>query len=350
MAVYSVNQNRQFYVANKYSATIDDTTVVGNVKEGIIGGVKTIGEGKDKELFFLYKGVDNTLKSDRINLQNLNYAKVFAAADMVEPLKSVTVALDTDVNEGKVVPGQDYILRVNFFEWIGVDPRYQYVKDGCVHATAEMVTAPLKFYQAMVDSLNLCFSRELGSNKTSNPYLKFEASANGITITEKEQGWSLGTVKQERVHFEVQPTTVYVNGEDKIWGTVTDVTPAKYVKDTNSESSTYGQMIPNGGIVIGTNAIGNGKKIADLEWFCMGERGDQYRNVGWPNVIPTKYMVDASKQYNVLELHFAYTDEGVNSYRSEKDITIVAEDATELNKLIGAINAAASLSIATLTV
>ena len=88
--------------------------------------------------------------------------------------------------------------------------------------------------------------------------------------------------------------------------------------------------------------------LGEDEYFCMGERGDQYRMMGWPNVITTKYLVDPAKEYNMLELHFAFTDTGVNSYRSEKDITIVAEDDAVLNSLIGAINSAAGLSIPTL--
>jgi hypothetical protein len=80
----------------------------------------------------------------------------------------------------------------------------------------------------------------------------------------------------------------------------------------------------------------------------MGERGDQYRNVGWPHVIKTTYLVDPTKQYNVLELHYAFTDTGVNSYRTEKEITIVAEDASVLNEIIGAINTASGLNIPTL--
>ena len=70
--------------------------------------------------------------------------------------------------------------------------------------------------------------------------------------------------------------------------------------------------------------------------------------MGYPNYIPTEYLVDPSKEYNALELHFAFRDQGVNSYRSEKDITIVAEDDAELNKLITAINTAAGLNIATI--
>ena len=120
------------------------------------------------------------------------------------------------------------------------------------------------------------------------------------------------------------------NGEDVIWGEVTNTTPDK-------ASAT-----------VGVDAIGNGKKIADLEWFCMGERGDQYRMIGYPNYIPTEYLVDPSKEYNALELHFAFRDEGVNSYRSEKEITIVCDDATKLNSLITAINSAAGLNIQTI--
>lgn len=85
----------------------------------------------------------------------------------------------------------------------------------------------------------------------------------------------------------------------------------------------------------------------------MGERGDQYRSVGWPNVIPTKYLVDSDQQYHVLELHFAFTDSGVNSYRTEKEITIVSPATTAgknaLNSFIGALNDATGLSIATLS-
>ena len=47
--------------------------------------------------------------------------------------------------------------------------------------------------------------------------------------------------------------------------------------------------------------------------------------------LPRKRYVlcSVSKQYDVVELHYAFTDTGVNSYRSEKDITlVVATDAS----------------------
>lgn len=319
MSVFSTNANRHLYVAKAYNASVDDTSAVGT-----IGGVKVV----DGALHFKYRGADNTLKSDYIQLKNLDYIKAIPAKDMVSPLKSVKIALDTDVNGGSIVAGQDYVLRIVFRQWMGAGDQHVYFKDAAVHGVSGMTAA--QFYEKMVASLNLGFSREIGANRSSNPYLSFSADATGITITEKEQGWHLGTDAQERVLFEAQPTVIISNGVDCVWGKVTDITPAK--KDA----------------VVGTNALGNGKKIADMEWFYMGERGDQYRYVGWPNVIETKYLVDPSLQYNVLEIHHAFTDTGVNSYRSEKDITIVASDVAVLNSLIGAINTAAKLSVGTL--
>ena len=321
MATFSVNQNRQFYVATEVAATVTEASKAGAIQ------AKSIDNGVDKELYFIVKGADTVLKSDRIQLKNLSYVNALAAADMVTPLKSVLVALSADVNGGKPVIGQDYVLRINFRQFYGMSDQDQYFKDVAVRATKEMNTTPSKFYDAVVKALNLSFSREVGATKDSNPYLTFSASADGVLITEKEQEWTLGKQAQEPVYFDIVPTTVYVDGVDEIWGTVTDKTPTKAKA------------------VVGTTGVGNGKKIADLEWFYMGERGDQYRQIGYPNNIDTKYLVDPSKQYNVLEIHYAFTDEGTNSYRSEKDITIVSESADVINALVKTINTATGLSI-----
>jgi len=331
MSAFSVNQNRHLYVAKAYSASVNEASAVGT-----IGGVKLVGLGKDKELVFNYKGADSTMTSDRISLKNLDFVKAVKASDMIVPLKVVEVTLDSNVNGGNPVSGQDYVLGIDFRQWVGIDEKHTYYKSGVVHATASMTASD--FYKKMVESLNLNFRREIGATKNSNPYLKFEVdnatTATKLIITEKPQGWSLGTESQERVYFSVRPTTIYTGGEDVIWGKAEDKTPAKSAA------------------VAGTTGIGNGTKIADLEYFCMGERGDQYRLMGWPNYVPTTYLVDPTKQYNVLEFHFAYTDEGTNSYRSEKDITVVAEASndgkTALNGLISAINTATGLEIATI--
>lgn len=317
MAIFNTNQVRHLYVANAYYATISEASAVGT-----IGAFDLT---KDNELYFSYKGADNVLRSDLIPLSTLK-AKAIKADNLQTKLKKVEITLNSDINEGAPVGGQDYVLRLVIQGIAGLGEDHQYVKDAAVHATSNMTAK--QFFDAMVEALNLSFSREVGATRTSNPYFTFTSVAAVTTvgseapaklvIEEKKQNWKLGLEALTRVNFEVLPTTVYYGGDDLIWGTATQVDS--------------------------TSAYGNGENIADLEWFCMGERGDQYRMVGYPNVIPTTYLVDPSKEYHVIEFHYAYTGEGTGSYRSEKDLTIVVpkgasgSELTLVNSIISAIN------------
>ena len=335
MSVFSTNQNRQFYVISdvvSYDASagvkVDDSSDAGKVQ------VRVIDNGIDKEFYFLVKGADTVLKSDRIPVKNLSYAKAVSAEKLRTPLKSVLVSLNANVNGGVPVVGQDYILRINFRQFYGMSDQDQYFKDVAVRATSSTTPDAASFYKELVKALNLSFARELGATKDSNPYLTFEAQDDGVLITEKEQSWHLGTEAQEPVIFDIFPTTIYVDGVDEIWATV---------ETQDADTTTEGMYIKNG------------KKIADLEWFCMGERGDQYRQIGWPNNIDTHYLVDPTKEYDVLELHYAFTDDGISSYRSEKDITFVyptdgvvgQTTVVGIDALIQAINAATGLTLKT---
>ena len=323
MANTSAMQVRQFYAVSSYSDTVDKTSAVGT-----IGGIKKIEDCLGDQVMFFFKGADTVLRSDFIQIKNIGYAKAIKASDMVIPMKKVRVVLDPEVNEGQPVSGQDYVLGINFKNFFSSGDASQYYKDAAVHATSGMTAE--QFYAALENAFNLAFSREDGANKTSNPYLTFSSDANGFYIEEKPQEWTLGIKKACRIMFDLFINTVYTGGNDLTWGTVEDITPAKSAA------------------VVGVNAVGNGQQIADLEWFAAGERGDQYRLVGWPNVIPTKYLVDPTKEYNVLEIHYAFTDTGVNSYRTEKEITIVSEDEGALNSFITELNSKTGLQIETL--
>ena len=334
MANFSVNQVRQFYVVLPGTNGGYQTSVATTSPAGTIGAVKKVEDILGDQIMFLYKGADKdtVLRSDLIPIKNIGYAKAIDAKDMVVVMKKVKVTLSSDVNGGSPVSGQDYVLGINFKNLFSSGDASQYYKDVAVHATANMTAA--QFYTALKNAFDLAFSREDGATKTSNPYLTFTADANGFYIEEKPQEWTLGIKKARRIMWDMVVSTVYTGGDDFTWGVVTDVTPAKSAA------------------VVGTNAVGNGQQIADLEWFAAGERGEQYRLQGWPNVIPTTYLVDATQQYHVLEIHYAFTDTGVNSYRTEKEITMVAPATTAgkaaLNGFIGALNDASGLEIATL--
>ena len=346
---YSVNQVRQLYVAKALKtphALASDAA----------GSIAVKNDTAKNHLYFEYKGADNLMRSDLIDIKNILYAKATDADDMAHELKAVTVTLDSEVNAGAPVAGQDYILRIVFKQYVGMSDEDQYFKYGMVHAYAGMDAD--EFYKVLALSIAKNFSREVvplikievhskatkskggfdskgymivtpttkdnGKSDTTNPYYDgtsaVVADIDSIRITEVEQPWRLGIMAQTPVYFTAQPTTVLVNGDDRIWGTVTE----------------------------GTNGtVGNGKAIADLEYFCMGERGDIYRGVGFPNNIPTTYLVDPSKTYYTFDIHYAYVGSNEAVQKSEKTITIVGSDKTKMNSLITAFNSASGLSIGT---
>lgn len=326
MATFSVNQVRQLYVATAFK-----TPHV--LASDAAGSIAVKNDTAKSHLYFEYKGADNLMRSDLIDTKNILYAKATDATAMAHDLKSVTIALDSNVNGGAPVAGQDYILRIAFKQYVGMSDEDQYFKYGMVHAYVGMDAS--EFYKVLAVSLAKNFSREVV------PLIKIEiktASATtevtpttkvadltgtytGVVITEVEQPWRLGVMAQTPVYFTVQSVPVTVNGDERYWATLTEST---------------------------SGSISNGKTIADLEYFCMGERGDMYRQVGWPHNIPTTYLVDPAKAYCVFDIHYAYVGSNESVQKSEKTITIVCADKAELNKVIEAFNTATGLSIATL--
>ena len=326
---YSVNQVRQLYVAKALKtphALASDAA----------GSIAVKNDTAKNHLYFEYKGADNLMRSDLIDIKNILYAKATDADDMAHKLKAVTVTLDSEVNAGAPVAGQDYILRIVFKQYVGMSDEDQYFKYGMVHAYAGMTASD--FYKKLALSLAKNFSREIVPlvkfvlTNSDDEAVPVDATTKESSLTETykalviddvEQPWRLGIMEQTPVYFEVQPVSVTVNGDERIWGKVEDTEPAGTIK--------------------------NGKKIADLEYFCMGERGDLYRGIGYPNNIPTTYLVDPNAEYNVIDIHYAYVGSNESVQKSEKTITIaVPKVGTTTNDIIKAINAATGLTIPTL--
>lgn len=349
MATFSTNQVRQLYVVKSVENDTNDTNDTTHVLSSDVAGKASLQFDTAKNHMYLeYKGADNLMRSDLIDINNILYAKSTKAASMDYKMKSSTIKLDANVNGGAPAAGQDYILRIAFRQYVGMSDEDQYFKYGMVHAYAGMQAD--EFYKALAQSLAKNFSREVtplikievhstatsskggfdndgymvvtpstkdnGKQDNTNPYYNGSDAVvdiDSIRITEVEQPWKLGVMAQTPVYFTVQPTTITVNGDERIWATVTDST--------------------NG-------TLGNGKNIADLEYFCMGERGDIYRGIGFPNNIVTTYLVDPTKKYSVLDIHYAYVGSNEAVQKSEKTITLVCDNSADLNNLITKFNTA----------
>lgn len=321
MANFSINQVRHLYVAKalKSGANLLATDAAGSILPK--------GDTAKTQMYFQYMSPAGIVRSDLIAVDKIMYAKATGSEDLAHKLTRVLLTLDANVNATPVA-GQEYITRIAFRQYIGLGEEDTNQKYGYVKATANMTASD--FYKKMAISIADNVSRdttplvtvylktadgeELVAPKTKEADLT--GTYTGIIFEEAVQAWELGTMPQAFIPFTVQPTTVIVDGDEYIWGVV------------EAQEA--------------TNQVEDGHNIADLEYFCMGARGDHYRMMGYPNVIKTTYLVDPTAKYDTLDIHYAFTESNEGVQKSEKDITIVCVDDgshTDMKALIAAVNA-----------
>nr|DAO16752.1 MAG TPA: Structural protein [Crassvirales sp.] len=322
MFIGSDNQFRNLYVMKTYKASESALEAVGDATLKV--------DTAKNAMYLVYKDTEDNLTSDIIDLKNLLYVKSTKAADMARKLNSQSVTLNEDP-----ISGQDYVLNVEVRNFVALGDDSTHIKFGAVHAVKGMTKSD--FYKAMALNLAKNLSREvspilnvlLTKNDTTDGESEVPVLVNGkmqvlaelkatesytdIIIDEVEQPWRRGVAQVEPVNFNTTCGTVLVDGDDVIWGTV------------EKEEG---------------DPVNNGKQIADMEWFYHGTRGDIYREATYPDNFEFKPLVDETKAYHTLDIHFAYVGPGVEVAKSERTITVVCADAAELNKLITAIKTA----------
>lgn len=322
MFIGSDNQFRNLYVMKTYKGSESALEAVGDATLKV--------DTAKNAMYLVYKDTEDNLTSDIIDLKNLLYVKSTKAADMARKLNSQSVTLNKDP-----ISGQDYVLNVEVRNFVALGDDSTHIKFGAVHAVKGMTKSD--FYKAMALNLAKNLSREvspilnvlLTKNDTTDGESEVPVLVNGkmqilaelkatesytdIIIDEVEQPWRRGVAQVEPVNFNTTCGTVLVDGDDVIWGTV------------EKEEG---------------DPVNNGKQIADMEWFYHGTRGDIYREATYPDNFEFKPLVDETKAYHTLDIHFAYVGPGVEVAKSERTITVVCADAAELNKLITAIKTA----------
>lgn len=323
MFIGSDNQFRNLYVMKTYKASESALEAVGDATLKV--------DTAKNAMYLIYKDTEDNLTSDIIDIKNLLYVKSTKAADMARKLNSQSVTLNEDP-----ISGQDYVLNVEVRNFVALGDDSTHIKFGAVHAVKGMTKSD--FYKAMALNLAKNLSREVSPilnvslnkyNSTGTTNTKVAVLVNGkiqnlaaltstetytsIIIDEVEQPWRRGVAQVEPVNFNTTCGTVLVDGDDVIWGTV------------EKEEG---------------DPINNGKQIADMEWFYHGTRGDIYREATYPDNFEFKPLVDETKAYSTLDIHFAYVGPGVEVAKSERTITVVCADAAELDKLITAIKTA----------
>ena len=325
MFIGSDNQFRNLYVMKAYKDSESALAAVGDLTLNV--------DTAKSNVYLVYKDTEDTITSDLISIKNLLYAKSTKAADMARTLNSQSVT----INENPV-SGQDYVLNVEVRNFVALGDDSTHIKFGAVHAVKGMTKSD--FYKAMAVNLAKNLSREpspilnvlltkndsaasgkkdsevavLLNGKMQNlATLTATETYTNIIIDEVEQPWRRGVAQVEPVNFNTTCGTVLVDGNDVIWGTV-----------EKKEG----------------DPINNGKQIADMEWFYHGTRGDIYREATYPDNFDFKPLVDETKAYSTLDIHFAYVGPGVEVAKSERTITVVCATTAELTKLITALKTA----------
>lgn len=277
MTNFSTNQVMQFYVLDGSAKIV--TPVVGDYFK------------------VEFTNADGTVAlTDKI--ENVMYGKLAKAAALAVPFTVADIKLDAAVNGGAPVSGETYTIKISYPEVGGLGNEGWVTKTASVLATSKVADAAT-LYTELAKALNDAFGVDA--------VLEATAEADGVSVTQKNltKYYKRGVRPLVMPQFTVAASVITLDGEE--------VMPFDKASFDVVESD--------------VDPIKNGYKVADMEYFAMGERGDQYRYADYINAIETEYKVDAKGEYDVLTVHFAYKGYNQNSHKSEKDLIVVAPTA-----------------------
>lgn len=280
------NQVRQVYVVK---------TLKTDAAPSALGDVRVLGE-TGKFIYFQHYGQGGLTSTDRIPVENIRFIKQTTNAEMKDSLDTHTVKVKT------AVAGQLYVLKVLVRNFVGqgvYDQTYRYgtykAKSGDSAASiADGLAKDLQNTLGLDDEINAA-----SIDHYKDKFCTVEVSSDTITIKEVEQYWDLPKFPVQRVPVEIFLGSITTDDE------IEDFYWAEIGKDEPT--------------VVDNVA----KKLAELEYYAHGWRGDFYRGKNYPYNTDTKYMVDLSEDYDVIDIHYFFRGQGISSQLSEKEITLI---------------------------
>lgn len=290
MTNFSTNQVMQFYV----HTTGHKLYIPTNEDEAVVSDPFSIAITTDGNAPTVTGNTTNAIgRTDKI--ENVMWATLTKAAKLATPYKEATLTFKSEVNEGAPIVGQDYIVKVSYPAIGGVGVEGFTTKVATAYASADATTATI--VAELAENLNAAFEADGVLVAT----IKNDTTTLVITQTDiAEKSYERGVRPVTIADFNVTASPVIENGEEVNWCTIV-IAPSA------------------------TLSVKGGYKLADMEYFALGERGDDYRMMGYPNYIKTIYRIDPTKEYNVYNIHYAYKGYNDQSHKSEKDLIIAVE-------------------------
>ena len=169
--VFSTNQVRQLYVA------------LANGQLTNAGDIKVNKTADGKQLYFTYVGaMGDTMRSDLIDVDKITSITIKKASDMAKKRVCHLVTLDSNINSGNPVTGQDYILRLLFRQYVGMSEANTMNKYGEVHINTDMSASD--FYKKMAISIVQNCSKDI--NNLVEVELQTSSSTVPVSVTTRE--------------------------------------------------------------------------------------------------------------------------------------------------------------------
>lgn len=290
MTNFSTNQVMHFYV----HATGHKLYIPTNEDEAIVNDPFSIVITNDGLAPSVTGNTTNVIgRTDKI--ENVMWATLTKAAKLATPYKEATLTFKSEVNEGAPIVGQDYIVKVSYPAIGGVGVEGFTTKIATAYASAGSTTATI--VDELAKNLNAAFEADGVLVATIDG-----VGNDTLVITQTdiaEKSYERGVRPVTIADFNVIASPVIENGEEVDWLNIA-IAPSAL-------------------------SVNGGYKLADMEYFALGERGDDYRMMGYPNYIKSIYRIDPTKEYNVYNIHYAYKGYNDQSHKSEKDLIIAVE-------------------------
>lgn len=339
---FSTNQVKQLYVAKKDS-TLTVTKILTPDKSATVGCVINI-DGENTDL--IPKG----------EVMSITTACAQDSSQLMKR-KGVLIKLNDAVNGGDPVPAEHYILHLNYRGHIGEEDTYQ--KCAEVYVDKRNMT-PAEFLQKMAKSLldqrgveatplydlytidgQMLVDESIATFSAEKDYrigdkVLYNGKAYVFKSAHTKGAWAAGDVTlMETAPFEaISAAGFYIVEPAPFWRL--GIFPETLMNiEVGTAPITCQSIVYTGWLVnykftpvnlAAVKPIYNTHKIADLEYFCKGERGvSAGLSAPYDVQLPIDLKVDtkASTGYDVLNVHYAFKGHNQNSTLSEKDITIV---------------------------
>lgn len=287
MSLPSINQVRHLFVGKAVKGNNETPSDLGDIKVGGVAG---------KFLYIQHFGHGGLTASDKIDVDKIISAKITKSSVLKSKLTKHKVTVTVAES------GQVYAIKLQVNQFIG---------NGAQDITYRIGTYKAKTGDdAAAIAAGLAASLQL--SVTNQNICNISVSGATITIAEVEQEWELGRFPVAHMPLKIFLGSIYTEDEYETteWATVD--APA------GSDSPSAIEYVA---------ADDANKKLADLEYFCMGARGDEYRGVGYPRSINTKYLIDMTATYVVFDIHYFYQGSNEAVQKSEKDLTILVPES-----------------------